>query len=624
MGKVVINEELCIGCNSCIRVCPIPTANRIENDVVHVNSKECIRCGECVKVCKYGARDYTDELEDLLGLMKGGRVSLIVDPAIKTAFDGSWRHVLQWLKDNGVNEVYDGAFGADICTYMTMEYLKQKPGAKIVSQPCAAIVNYAEKHKSELLNKLSPVLSPLICSAVYVRKYLHNEDTLVGLTPCLARDGEFHRTGKIISHNVTFRKLSNYFRRNNISFPRGYSKFEFSATRGFDGAFYPLPGGMKECLRVYDQDMAVLTSEGAAKVYDDLDKYVETNSGKLPVVYDVLSCEFGCNSGAGARIEIDNFTSYDIMMNARKWAVGNKLSKRLHKAIFKSLKLDDFLRTYSDRSVSQPPSEREIEKVFNEMGKFTEQDRTINCHACGYKSCRAMALSIIAGNNTPHNCMVYEKNFVSKTREELDVEHAQLSEAVRSIKDSLRNLTEKVNPIAEISQDNRSKNENILGEMTDLNKSIGEINKAIDDITASAESISSGIGLYNQILKDIKNIADQTNILAINASIEAANIGAAGKGFSVVAEEVRMLSVKSDDTVKRAEEHTNSIARNLENINENVRNIARRVSDTESIANQTLESVTEMNAGTENISTSVQEASAIVEEINTSVNSMVD
>ena len=623
MGKVIINEERCVGCSSCIRICPIPTANRVEGNIVKVNSKQCIRCGECVKVCHSGARDYKDELDDLLNLMKRGRVSVIVDPSIKTAFDRSWRHVLQWLKDNGVNEVYDGAFGADICTYMNVEYLKKNPGAKVVSQPCAAIINYAEKHQEKLLKKLSPIYSPLICSAIYIRKYLNNNDTLVGLTPCLARDGEFHNSG-YIAHNVTFRKLSDYFRKNNIFFQKGYSKFEFSGTRGFDGAYYPLPGGMKECLQVYDQDMPILTSEGVTKVYDDLDSYAVTPPNKLPVVFDVLSCEFGCNSGAGARDEKENsFTSYDIMMSARKWILGHKLSKRTHKAIFKKLKMEDFMRTYSSRNVSEPPSERELERVFNEMGKFTEQQRNVNCHACGYKSCRAMALSICAGNNTPHNCLTYEKHFVDQTKEELDKEHHILSEAVRNIKDSLMLLNERIDPISSISNDNRTKNENIVNEMQELNNSIKEINDAISDICDAAESISGGIGVYNQILKDIKNIADQTNILAINASIEAANIGAAGKGFGVVADEIRMLAVKSDDTVKRAEEHTNGIAKNLENINVSVRNISQRVSVTETVANVTLESVHEMNEGTESISTSVQEVSSIVEDINSNVSAMV-
>jgi hypothetical protein len=111
--------------------------------------------------------------------------------------DGKWRHVLQWLKDMGVNEVYDASFGADICTYLHLEYVKQNPNAKIISQPCAAIVNYAEKHKPELLPKLSPVHSPLLCTAVYVKKYLGNHDTLIGLTPCIAKGDEFANTEEI-------------------------------------------------------------------------------------------------------------------------------------------------------------------------------------------------------------------------------------------------------------------------------------------------------------------------------------------------------------------------------------------------------------------------------------------
>jgi len=63
-----VNEERCIGCNACIRVCPSPEANSVkilENGkaVTAINSDKCIACGECIKVCKAKARDYDDDID---------------------------------------------------------------------------------------------------------------------------------------------------------------------------------------------------------------------------------------------------------------------------------------------------------------------------------------------------------------------------------------------------------------------------------------------------------------------------------------------------------------------------------------------------------------------------------
>lgn len=618
---VKVLAEKCIGCNACIRACPVPNANRYDGNVVHINNDECIQCGECIKGCTHGARDYEDDIEMFMKEIRKGNVSLIVAPAIKTAFDGSWRHVLQWLKDSGVKDVYDVSFGADICTYLHIQYVNKNPGAKIISQPCAAIVNYAEKHKNELFEKLSPIQSPMMCSAIYVKKYLGSNDTLVGLSPCIAKGDEFRNTG-VIKYNVTFRKLAEYIKKNNVHLKSGRSEFEFSDARGFDGAFYPIPGGLKECLKVYNPDLNVTTSEGVGKVYEDLDTYLETSRDKLPAVYDVLSCEYGCNSGVGARESFDTFNAYDIMVNAKKWAFKQSTINRFHRTTFRKLDINDFLRGYTDRRVSVAPTEAQIQETLKQMGKSTKIEQEFNCHACGYKSCRAMALSIIAGNNTPLNCIQYEKANLKEMQEKTAQEHEELSQAVFEIKSALVSLQDKVMPIAENSEQHLIKNDEVMEEMNTLNTEINSIVSGIEDISESVRNISENIEDYERMLRSIKDIAEQTNILAINASIEAARVGAAGKGFAVVANEVRSLAVKSNNTVKKAEENTESIMQCIKQINGITDKMTEKAEDTQHSSDVTKKAMGNIRSGSEAISENVQEISAIVEELNSMVETM--
>ena len=92
---------------------------------------------------------------------------------------------------------------------------------------------------------------------------------------------------------------------------------------------------------------------------------------------------------------------------------------------FASLRLDDYLREYTDRSAAchvREPLEEDMEKIFISMRKFTEESRNINCTSCGYDTCRQMAKAIYNGFNHRENCIYYLKREVEDEKELLNYE----------------------------------------------------------------------------------------------------------------------------------------------------------------------------------------------------------
>ena len=209
--------------------------------------------------------------------MKAGKeLVLIAAPSIKIAFDGNWRHVLQWFRNQGIKKIYDVSYGADICTWAHIRYLEQHPDAKVISQPCAAVVNYILKHKQELIPRLSPIHSPMLCLAIYIRKMLGYRGKIAAISPCIAKSDEFQDT-QIIDYNVTMEHLRDYFMENNIDLPKVklFSEFEFDDNIGLEGAIYPRPGGLMKNLLIHKPDMSVITSEGTERLYGDLNLYLK-------------------------------------------------------------------------------------------------------------------------------------------------------------------------------------------------------------------------------------------------------------------------------------------------------------------------------------------------------------
>ena len=108
-------------------------------------------------------------------------------------------------------------------------------------------------------------------------------------------------------------------------------------------------------------------------------------------------------------------------------------------------------------------------------------------------------------------------------------------------------VKEQLAEVEESSGQTRSQTEEITRRVQSANEQMSALSSAMDDISDNAQQIT-------KIAKDIEDIAFQTNILSLNASVEAARAGAAGKGFAVVANEVKQLAAKSAEAAQSATE----------------------------------------------------------------------
>ena len=439
MEELVYTDiDKCIGCNNCLRGCPAFGANKAYinargRNEVQVIPQNCIHCGHCIEKCDYGARDYYDDTDLFFKDLKNGiNISVLAAPAIRGNFIDQYENLFGYLRAAGVNNIIDVSFGADITTWAYLRYIEEGNYGKI-SQPCPAIVNYIESRRPELISKLIPVQSPLMCAAIYARKYKRIKDNFAFISPCIAKKDEIinKNTHGLVRYNVTFRKLKEYLEKNNIQLT-SYEKSGFDFEPSGLGGLYSKHGGIRENIEFFTGNkLWIKQVEGEAEIYSYLDAIAERSAdGNTPDLIDVLNCRFGCNFGSGTlnKHTVDEAEYQIFKFKAGRMREAEHLRESLD-SLDEMLNIGDFSRQYTQREITPiSASPEELEESFKRLLKFGEQERHVNCHSCGFTNCREMALAVYNGLNTEKNCIDYMR--ICMIEEQKDLEIANRAKSV--------------------------------------------------------------------------------------------------------------------------------------------------------------------------------------------------
>jgi len=503
-------KDRCRVCYTCVRECPVK-AIRIINGQAEVISSRCIGCGNCTRVCSQNAKVFLDTTDEAKDILNGNAVKVAcLAPSFPAEFSEikEYKILVGMIKKLGFDYVVEVAFGADLVANEYKKILDEYGSDNSISSDCPAVTYYVQYYYPDLARSLSHVVSPMVATA-RVAKDLYGADCkTVFIGPCVAKKAESAEVDVVL----TFIELRKLFLQKGIAEENSVPS-EFDGPQGNKAAIFPITRGKLHSVEksgdICEENIFVASGR-----VDFREAIKEFKAEPLSTKHLELLCCEGCIMGPGMTKGGNNFSKTANIRNYVKEKL-EKLDLKKWEKDFDHYKDLDYSRTFiSDDRRNPLPSNEEIEKVLQRIGKFSLQDQ-LNCGACGYDSCIEHAMAIISGLAETEMCLPFTIDKLHKSIAELNLTNEKLASARQSLIQS-----EKLATMGQLSAGIAHELNNPLGIITMYSNILLEDHKENSQIKNDLKLIAEQAERCKKIVGGLLNFARKNQLNYITVDIE--------------------------------------------------------------------------------------------------------
>ncbi|ASP40043.1 hypothetical protein CHH28_15785 [Bacterioplanes sanyensis] len=200
---------------------------------------------------------------------------------------------------------------------------------------------------------------------------------------------------------------------------------------------------------------------------------------------------------------------------------------------------------------------------------------------------------------------------------------AMVATAITEMGATVKEIADNANSTADSSSDSASKAEAGQALVTQTSDEIGVLDQEINDASSAIRSLAKEVDNIGSVLSVISGISEQTNLLALNAAIEAARAGEQGRGFAVVADEVRTLAQKTHQStqeinqmIARLQDGTQQAVSAMEAGSEQCRQVVDHANEARQALDGVRSAIVAISDRTFQVATATEEQASVVADLN--------